>query len=646
MSYLNNLHLTFSGDFQADVSTVNNDVRHYDNATFEQRFQNFQNSSNINGWWNPIGSGAFRLINCQVQSVGYQNGSTADDPAIDPIIGLFISGSNDRVGGKIVDLDPQWQLASQLWGLQVRLTQTDGNSPLIGSFEPAAFRDLWFTRLPGGSSDSGGSAIFQSVLTNLVWDQSLLDSPFLKELQAACTDGLLSIRLTTFGYNLRRSNDRFTIGTVSGVIGPYQESEPRSFVLGRRMVPLNGQQTVDNLTFFNCQVDSNSCTVFADLSNALPLTDGRGTIADIGTLQLAMLTSEDSLENNPVRKGADFIALGHPIPYKSANWLKQTGGIWSVQLPPQLLPMLKQNPLALIKLADDGINGIVAIRESEDGWLVRAEKFVHRVEPGETVNTTLFASKYGVPTSAAIAVNLQTPNYGTSGPDPTNTGPNSPQAQFHLINTPPNAVIASQTITTDQSTGKAVLPIDTSAPGNPRQYIDGQIYIFDYQRQGQAARQQQAYDAIYLHLYNQFTVPDQPTWIEHIQPIMQQYSNLYPIMSQQLFDLGDYEAVKQHRAILELAFSLDRNDPNHMPVTRDLSAPKQATILKWLRQKNPDGSYTLAYGESPPSIATTATVRPPVKKPQVAPTSELVDEIGSKTRAAQSFKVNLRNAQK
>lgn len=406
------------------------------------------------------------------------------------------------------------------------------------------------------------------------------------------------------------------------------------------MVPLNGQQTCENITFFNCQVDSDTSTVFADLSNALPLKDGRGQIADIGSLQLAMLTSEDSLENNPVSRGRDFIALGSPIPYQSTNWLKQTGGIWSAQFPPQLLPQLNQRPLALIKLSNDGNSGIVAIRESENGWLVRAEQFVHRVESGQTAKTNLFASQYGVPTAATIEVNLQPPNLGTAGAPPSS---NPPQAEVYPINTPADAVSGSQTLVTDGSTGKAVLSVETSAPGNPRQYIDGQIYIFNYQRQGQAPRQQQQFDAIYMHLYNQFTVPAQPTWIEHIQPIMQQFSNFYPIMSQQLFDLGDYEAVKQHRAILELAFSLDRSDPNHMPVTRDLSAPKQATILQWLRQQNPDGSYTLAYGESIPAIA---TARRLVKKPRVAPAPDLVDEIGSKTRAAQSFKANLRDAKK
>ena len=75
MSYLNKLRLVFAGDFQADVSTVNNDVRHYDNATFEERFQQpfeneyHQNNTDLiyNGYWNPEGpSGehpSFYLLN-------------------------------------------------------------------------------------------------------------------------------------------------------------------------------------------------------------------------------------------------------------------------------------------------------------------------------------------------------------------------------------------------------------------------------------------------------------------------------------------------------------------------------------------------------------------------------------------------------
>ena len=42
MSYLDTPRLTFCGLFEADVNTVNNDVRHYDVASFEARFRRVQ----------------------------------------------------------------------------------------------------------------------------------------------------------------------------------------------------------------------------------------------------------------------------------------------------------------------------------------------------------------------------------------------------------------------------------------------------------------------------------------------------------------------------------------------------------------------------------------------------------------------------
>lgn len=70
MSYLGLPRLTFSGLFEADVNTVNNDVRNFDVATFEPRFQTVQEPAPdgkgliYNGWWNPRGFNAFRLLEC------------------------------------------------------------------------------------------------------------------------------------------------------------------------------------------------------------------------------------------------------------------------------------------------------------------------------------------------------------------------------------------------------------------------------------------------------------------------------------------------------------------------------------------------------------------------------------------------------
>lgn len=676
MSYLNNLRLVFAGEFQADVSTVNNDVRHYDNATFEKRFQQpFKDADPddnpdmiYNGYWNPEGSGAFRLLDCKVQNV-YQDASKPNELSKgDKTRELWVSGSNNRVGAKLVDLDPQWQYSSQIWGLTIRLNDSDGNDLLVGQFEPAAFRDLWIRQqLPRADWDQPASAAFQSVLTNLQWIEGLSQYPFLEALRKITeevqeADRKLSIRITTFGYKRDPKVNRFRLGRVVGVIGPYTPNEPDSFVLGRRMVPkINSEPggflpTFSNnfhINFFDCQVDEKNKSVLVDLGNALPFTienekteDEYIKLSDLGTLQLAVLldptgNQQYPVENAPVTKDQDFIPLGSKIIYqhdKNPDWLNQTAGICFVKIPDEHYSKVLNQPLALIQLSSDDRKGTVVIRESEHGWLIRADNFVQRVEPGVTFNVTLFAARYGKPLpDVEVQLSLADPDDDAGMND---TGNDDPKAPSPYINTPSSAVILPP-ISFTGNEGTTKVNIGTNNPNNPRVYIDGQVYKIKYQLQNQAENQQHPSDCIFLLLFNAYQIPEQPTWIDHIKPIFQQYGNLYPIMSKRLVDLSDYESVKQHRAILELAFSLDPSDPNYMPVSRDLSAPKRTTILKWLRQKNPDGTYTLFYGCAPVDQNNKIVLPPQIELPS-KPVSKLQlaadKDISSKKRTSKNFK--------
>ena len=68
------------------------------------------------------------------------------------------------------------------------------------------------------------------------------------------------------------------------------------------------------------------------------------------------------------------------------------------------------------------------------------------------------------------------------------------------------------------------------------------------------------------------------TWFGGLDQIMQQYANLYPVMSRFL-DLADYDSVCANRDLLALAFRLPPENPNSMPATRDLSPAKRTAIL-------------------------------------------------------------------
>lgn len=602
MSYLNSLRLVFAGDFQSDVSTVNNDVRHFDNATFKKRFQEFQTRDAMNGWWNPIGSSAFRLINCKVKSVLVDNEEIQDSA-----LGLYIGGSNNRAGGKMVDLDPQFQMGSGIWGLTIRLT--DGEQDfLVGQFEPASFRDIMFGRLQGATGSGGASAAFQSVLTDLQWSDDLKGSCYLEALKAASVNnGKLSIRVTTFGYSTDRNADRFTLGTVIGAIGPYEDREPNSFVLGRRMVPNLDQRgaPINKINFFDGWVDEENSSVLVDLGNALPLTSDFG-VPDLGKLQLAVLKEVNTEESAILSPDDKYTALGCLIPYQTSDWLFKTGGIHAASLRPEELDLIKKHPLGLIQILEDN-TAKVLVRESIDGLFIRADEFLQRVEPTETAEIVLFASCYGKPLpNTSVRINFSFPNNNNGG---GGTGSNSPQAKSPWTDLPREALKnLPLTLTTDVA-GKVNLSIETQDPGNPRGYIDGQIYTVQYSLEGQANSQKQALDAIYLLLFDSYSIPEQPTWLQHIQPIFQQYGNLYPIMSQRLVDLGDYDSVRQHRAILDLSFSLDIHNSNSMPVTRDLSQAKRLTILRWLREQYADGSYIMRLGKPKPTTDVPVTIQ-------------------------------------
>ena len=106
MSYLQFPRLAFAGQFQADVSTVNNDPRHFDNATFEAHFQEFQqadaagNTKTYNGWWHPTGTAIMRFANCQVTSLRGPSGIQITNPA-HPLLSCSVGNAIGKPSAKM-----------------------------------------------------------------------------------------------------------------------------------------------------------------------------------------------------------------------------------------------------------------------------------------------------------------------------------------------------------------------------------------------------------------------------------------------------------------------------------------------------------------------------------------------------------------
>ncbi|HYC93421.1 MAG TPA: hypothetical protein VEO54_29715 [Thermoanaerobaculia bacterium] len=558
MSYLDRVRLHFSGQFQADPSTVNNDPTHYDNATFLPEYQLPQTDTSANGWWNPDGSASWRLVDCHVTRVCYVDGSSTNDVAADPVVGMRIMDANKRVAGKLVDLDPQQQMVSQIWGLLVRLT--DGvNDAFSGPFERASFSDLWMRSAPVGTKMPLG-VFYQSVLAPVLWGDDR-KSRFLRELRAAAKHDMLSIKFNLDGYDSDSTSATFTLGRIVGTIGPADDDEPRQFVLGRH---LGG--TTRLMTFMPCVVDKKARRILADFGNSLPTVAPGGNLAPVlGALTLGYLDASKT-----------FQSLGD-VPYQTPNFYESTAGI--VELPADRdltndeLKALASNPVAVAS------NGKTLLQENIDGLYVRADNFTYRLSPGDTAEVELWATQYGeLQDGARINVSF----------DPTGLQ----QSNGPAVATPTTALTgfaASTPIVAKK--GRATLKLTAHDPDNPRGYIDGQVYGVRPIPQAVVGNPPGSWvdpwDFISVLVFDAFEAAE-PTWFGEMQPIFTQYGNLYPLMDR-LIDLTDYDAIAANVQVLSFVFALPITDPNSMPVTRDLSAAKRAAILKWLNTPGPDG---------------------------------------------------------
>ncbi|MBN8465795.1 hypothetical protein JYJ95_04685 [Corallococcus exiguus] len=637
MSYLVGPRITFAGQFQADVSTVNNDVRYYSNKDFKPAYQERQPSGvdPEGGWWNPDGSGAFRLINCTVRGALWADGTWVTDKVQEPAIGLFVGNALGRSAGKMVDLDPQMQMVSAIWGMGVRLTDGTGPGLVSGDFWPASFRDLMYRQPRDAANGQSLGAAYTSILQNLVWDSSpRVMSRVLEQMRNQVErygpEAALSIRFSLYKYGRNyvdvAAAQGYTFGNVVGAIGIALPDEPKSFVLGRRFAPTEAPPAgppPPALSYFDGMVDMASGTVSVDLGNAIHLDADANVRTNLGALSLAVLTIGDTvLDGKPafLPVGASlhpdqFVKVGD-IPYTEPNWLETTAGIVRLRLPSAAaLALLQDHPLAIIKTETIGRlqSHTILARETVLGYMVRADEFVQRLnpqsqypdpEPTDSTQVTLHAAQWGAPfestgvvvqqtgagsdngTGAQADMGIPVPITGWPEDIVTQTMTAFSQGRTHVtvIATDPHG--ARLVYYTPPELGDNQAPqkqVPLTAP-----YMDGQIYSLMYSLQETAGwtaptGQQHPLDFLILHVRDGSTVNVDPGWAD-VAPILTQYANLYPVMSKRLVDLSNEDSVTANAAIIELAFSLDMNDPNYMPVTRDLSPAKQQTLLAYLRK--------------------------------------------------------------
>jgi hypothetical protein len=583
MSYLNALRMHFAGRFQANVSTVNNDPGHYDNATFIPSYQDMQGPrfNPPNGWFNPQGDAAWRLLGCTVTSA-WIDGAAAGSS--DPVLKCIVADSDSKAPGKLVDLDPEQQLVSEIWGLQVRIADANGHTLLQGDYEPAAFSDIWDRAIgasAGGDVDAG--AAYQSVLTNLQWGD-VSKSKFLTKLKEAAADGLLSIKFNLDGVNLSFNSPDFMSGRIAGTIGPATASEPHHMVLGRQFMASHGSggnffSPLGGINFFPAVVDEGRGAILLDLGNALSTTVPGGPMTDLGDLTLGIYEppspgnpsgSVTALAKIPSQGKGGYASKDDP------DWYSRTAGVVSVRLRSAQLKAIAAAPLVLTS------GPSTFISEWTSGVFVRADRYVYRMSPGDQAEVPVYVTQWGRPAVKA--------NVGFYA-DPSQLQPSNNIAPNDVppVAVPPGAMSFNATARTDAG-GKAILTLKATDPGTPRYFNNGKDYGLDGQVYGirptlpgvPFAGPVNQWNFVSILVWSGFKTSKPVTWND-LQPIFQQYANLYPVMNRFL-NLADYDSVVRHAGLLTLAFGLDPADPNAMPVTRDLSPAKRDAILSWLKK--------------------------------------------------------------
>lgn len=393
-----------------------------------------------------------------------------------------------------------------------------------------------------------------------------------------------------FGYNY---------GKVVGSIGPCADDEPTYAVPARTLAPVPAPQRQTTSTpppsppspagwWAQAKLDTGDTpSLTIDLANSLPVPLPGRPLMPIGTLSLAYYTgSGDSKQYTP---------FGPSIDYTDPNFIDEQAGMLVVTdfggVDPKSLESL---PIA-VRRTDTSGKTTTFLEENPEGLSMRADQFVFRMNPGmqttptfrrgETNTVDIHVRKFGQiagTENLQIALAVLEPdaavNYTLSTLGTSNTN------GIDNLSTPTGKLSFSSSATV--SDGKATFTLTATDPGNPRAYIDGQVYMATYDFSPQVEGfQQDPNDVVSAQIYQQTPISGTPTWTNGIGDILRQYGMLYPIMGR--FELWTYEGVVANREKIERVLSADMSQPLHMPVSRDLSAIRCQLVLDWFKAGMP-----------------------------------------------------------
>ncbi|KAL5473634.1 hypothetical protein EMCRGX_G028138 [Ephydatia muelleri] len=616
-SYLDLPRLTFTGWVHVDVATMNNSPCNFD----INRPELILPPSEWN--WNTNGTGEFKLFNCFVTSALTTNPLDIPDAIIDSKV---VSNFNMPYA-KIVDLDVQHQLSSEIYGLHLAIVRSNGDIAFQARAETMPLvQDMWTRRICNLSladRNMGSKAV--TVLTGITWGNTA-GSPVLQEFKAltAKSHRNLSITFNVFNFNEVGQN----LATLVGAIGVAFENESLHFAGERLMTHHDVEQISLPLSIDDAcseasgthppwifkapfHINKNALRLSVDFGNSLT-TNVYGTLRNIGEIWLGV---QSGMDNGCIH------TIGDPIPYMETNW-HSVGNIVDRILNKKQYRLLLSSPLLVVRTAIDygvtilsqhhpighGSFGsshsrseilhscannalLLQVMLKEPTHFLRPmRQYLGRMEYMQEMILQLKLTRYGKPVedeTVTVAQDEVTSSIPIAGVVSTSSSAKTNEHGLVSFTFQVNKKIASPRLLPQRVRCNNITI--TQAP------IEGQVYFFNYSTSKTQCHTNAnlgsngfivSMNRIAILAFSFFEEPEDPNWIDHVQPIFKQYEQLFPVMND-FIHLGNYTEVTitHNRLMLDFTMSIDINHPNYMPVTRDLSPTKRNMILKWLRQK-------------------------------------------------------------
>ena len=618
-SYLQTPRINFAGRFRADVNTINNRQLNYLLSTMPDEHAPLDDD------WNPQGTNTWVMIDCYVTSVVYtdENGDTKvlDSPTEDSIIGLPLVNNPERAFAKLVDVDPDQQQSSTVYGMDLGVNWApskgeDQTDAFIGDFVPAVItRDIWVRQIRHSTERLQQPMASHSIsrLENITWSTTL-NSDVLKMLSQSED---LSIMFSVYNYTRPPPEPWFTYGNVVGSIGIAEEGESLSFPENRVMYPSTDSDTLvlplppDNPCkdttdwLYTTYFDVKDSKMTIDFSSSFKI-DLQGNICHFYPFYVGIAVSKPQLSSNS-DEITEIEIIGE-IPYMEESWYDKTAGISEFTLSESQQDAIGNSKVVVVMLYDpsrgiplskpelrDNSNypicdleqhsqssrqSCVYIILEESPYLVRPMEYqVHRMEENDEVDVTFKVKHYGQIPNEAVTINLI---------DMSTTKAKRPDDLDY-----------NSTTETD-SNGIAHFQFIAGNVGEPRSdlHLDGQLFRFGYCLEhtiddcNQCSESTNIGNTIVFLVWSPIQNKRPYFWDDDLQPILYQYERLYPVM-RSILKLGDYyDVIKPaNLRLLYLSMSLDITHPSYMPVTRDLSPKKKEMILEWLSTPNHPRSW-------------------------------------------------------